>query len=265
MRWAARKQYAAFRRGVPLAWLIVRSQSRHVALRALHLTSTATRGTMTDWSVMSDATTPAPTAVLDLRHRLLAAAEQVCALEGLYDARIEDVTRIAGVAKGTFYLYFSSKEAIVLAVVQEAFLELGERCRAAVVRSRARSQRAVCLATAHLAFYEQRPGRMRLLHQARGVLKFSKPEWLPLRRALEAHLDLVARLLDLPASFAATDRRNAARMLFGTTAGLASVFATTADDGARGRLPADCHELVARMLLDYIATRRRRAARRTVR
>ncbi len=203
-----------------------------------------------------------PPAVLDFRRRLLAAAEEVCAIEGLYDARIEDVTRVAGVAKGTFYLYFPSKESIVLEIVREAFRELSERCLAAVAGARSRSQRATALAAAHFDFYAERPGRMRLLHQARGILKFSRPEWEPLRQTLAAHLDGISRLLDLPASFGAAQRRHAARVLFGATAGIASVFAATADDGARSRLPADAHELVARMVLDYIATRRRHISRR---
>jgi len=206
-----------------------------------------------------------PSSGTDLRPRLLVAAEQVCSAEGLYDARIEDVTRAAGVAKGTFYLYFPSKEAIVQEVVREAFRELGERCAAAVAGARARSHRATALAAAHLAFFRERPGRMRLLHQARGVLKFSRPEWLPLRRTLDAHLDGIARLLDLPQSFGATERRNAARVLFGATSGIASVFAATADDTARGKPPADTHELVARMLLDYIASRRRQLSSRRTR
>ncbi|MEZ5312407.1 MAG: hypothetical protein R2862_01530 [Thermoanaerobaculia bacterium] len=39
---------------------------------------------------------PPPT----VRQRLLAAAEAVCSTDGLYDARIEDMTRRAGIAKG---------------------------------------------------------------------------------------------------------------------------------------------------------------------
>ncbi len=201
-------------------------------------------------------------AATDLRLRLLDAAEQVCAAQGIYDTRIEDLTRVAGVAKGTFYLYFPSKEAVVHEVVGAAFRELGERCAAAVAGARTRSQRASALAAAHLAFFRDRPGRMRLLHQARGILKFSRPEWLPLRRTLDAHLDAVARLLDLPPSFGEAERRDAARVLFGATSGIASVFAATAVEAARNRLPADGHELVARMLLDYVASRRRQLSSR---
>lgn len=202
-----------------------------------------------------------PTAA-DFRARLLAAAEQACADEGLYDARIEDITRIAGVAKGTFYLYFASKEAIIQAVVQDSLRELGDRCRAASADARTRSQRATALAAAHLDFYRERPGRMRLLHQARGILKFARPEWRPLRRALEAHLDTVVRLLDPPASFTAAERLAAARLLFGATAGVASIWAATSDDAARGRVPVDAAGLIGRMILDFVASRRRRVGRR---
>lgn len=192
---------------------------------------------------------------LDLRARLLAAAEDACAAVGLYDARIEDVTRRAGIAKGTFYLYFSSKEAIVQAVVQEALRELAERCRRSVAGLRARQDRARALAAAHLDFYAERPGRMRILHQARGMLKFNRPEWVPLRRALDGHLTTVAEHLGLPDRLPANDRRDVARLLFGAAAGICSTCAAT-DSQGRTRVPRESAELVARLVLDFVASRR---------
>ncbi len=191
----------------------------------------------------------------DLRSRLLVAAEEACATLGLYDARIEDVTRRAGIAKGTFYLYFASKEAVVQAVIQEALRELAERCRSSVTGLRARSDRARALARAHLDFYAERPGRMRILHQARGVLKFNRPEWGPLRRALDHHLATVAEHLGLPERLPAGDRRDVARLLFGAAAGICSTCAAT-DSQGRMRVPREAADLVARLVLDFVAARR---------
>jgi AcrR family transcriptional regulator len=45
------------------------------------------------------------------RRDLLDASAAVFSRDGLPDAKIEDITALAGVSKGTFYLYFPSKEA----------------------------------------------------------------------------------------------------------------------------------------------------------
>jgi AcrR family transcriptional regulator len=52
---------------------------------------------------------------VDRRTALLEAAEQVLSERGL-SATVADITTQAGVAKGTFYLYFSSKEDVIRAV-----------------------------------------------------------------------------------------------------------------------------------------------------
>jgi len=50
------------------------------------------------------------------RSELLAAALRVLRSQGPQNARVEDVTRVAGTAKGTFYLYFSSWNDLLVAV-----------------------------------------------------------------------------------------------------------------------------------------------------
>jgi AcrR family transcriptional regulator len=50
------------------------------------------------------------------RSELLEAALRVLRSQGPTKVRVEDVTRAAGAAKGTFYLYFSSWEDLLLAV-----------------------------------------------------------------------------------------------------------------------------------------------------
>lgn len=61
---------------------------------------------------------------------LIAAALELFVEQGFAATRIDDVARRAGVAKGTAYLYFSTKEDLFKAVIQEALiagLELGEQ------------------------------------------------------------------------------------------------------------------------------------------
>lgn len=62
------------------------------------------------------------------RRKLLEAAEKVFADLGYHDASVVKITDAAGVAQGTFYLYFDSK----LAVFEEVLLDLNHRVRQAM-------------------------------------------------------------------------------------------------------------------------------------
>lgn len=53
------------------------------------------------------------------RERLLEAAEEVFAEQGFFRASIAEITRRAGVAQGTFYLYFKAKEEIFRELVRK--------------------------------------------------------------------------------------------------------------------------------------------------
>lgn len=61
------------------------------------------------------------------RDRLLRAAIEVFGARGYHAARVSDIVGHAGVAQGTFYLYFESKEAIFLYLIDDFFARmLGE-------------------------------------------------------------------------------------------------------------------------------------------
>ena len=65
---------------------------------------------------------------LRTRRTLLDAAEEVFGTLGYYDASIVKITESAGVAQGTFYLYFASK----LEVFEEVVADLNQRVRHAM-------------------------------------------------------------------------------------------------------------------------------------
>jgi AcrR family transcriptional regulator len=56
------------------------------------------------------------------RKDILDAAERVLAMKGIAGTTVEDITAAAGVAKGTFYLYFQSKDQVV-AALRDRFVE----------------------------------------------------------------------------------------------------------------------------------------------
>ena len=53
------------------------------------------------------------------RAELVSAASRVFAERGVANTAVSDIVKSAGIAQGTFYLYFDSKNDIVLAVVRE--------------------------------------------------------------------------------------------------------------------------------------------------
>jgi TetR/AcrR family transcriptional regulator, transcriptional repressor for nem operon len=65
------------------------------------------------------------------RSDLLDAAQSLVVEKGVAAVTLEDVTRRAGVAKGTFYLYFRSKDDLVTALQQRFSDRMAERVEAA--------------------------------------------------------------------------------------------------------------------------------------
>src|ERR1700753_2902826 len=54
----------------------------------------------------------------DKRERILAAAERVFAKHGFFAARVSEIAKEAGVADGTIYLYFKSKDDLLISLFE---------------------------------------------------------------------------------------------------------------------------------------------------
>jgi AcrR family transcriptional regulator len=59
------------------------------------------------------------------RQQILRSARDVFAKHGYHAAKIDDIVAAAGVARGTFYLYFEDKRAIFEEIVDRTFARLG--------------------------------------------------------------------------------------------------------------------------------------------
>lgn len=66
------------------------------------------------------------------RRKILDAAESVFGELGYYEASISEITRRAGVAQGTYYIYFHSKREIFAELVQDIGKRLRAEIRAAI-------------------------------------------------------------------------------------------------------------------------------------
>jgi TetR/AcrR family fatty acid metabolism transcriptional regulator len=79
----------------------------------------------------------------DKRERILAAAERIFARHGFFAARVSEIAKDAGVADGTIYLYFKSKDDLLISLFENRMRQVNERLRQAIAdRSPAEQLRA---------------------------------------------------------------------------------------------------------------------------
>ena len=64
---------------------------------------------------------------MDKKAKILKAAIKIFAKEGFQDASVDEIVKIAEVAKGTFYYYFKSKDDLFLALIGTGTDTLSER------------------------------------------------------------------------------------------------------------------------------------------
>src|SRR5947199_8427663 len=58
------------------------------------------------------------------RHQVLGCAREVFADRGYHATKVEDIVRAAGIARGTFYLYFQDKRSIFAELLDDFFVTL---------------------------------------------------------------------------------------------------------------------------------------------
>jgi TetR/AcrR family transcriptional regulator, fatty acid metabolism regulator protein len=93
----------------------------------------------------------AATQIADKRTAILEAATTVFAKRGYFSAQVADVARSAGVAAGTVYLYFRSKEEILTSIFDRTMKEAIEEGRTAIAGADDPVERLRLIARTHLA------------------------------------------------------------------------------------------------------------------
>jgi TetR/AcrR family transcriptional regulator, fatty acid metabolism regulator protein len=68
----------------------------------------------------------------DKRERILVAAERIFARHGFFAARVSEIAREAGVADGTIYLYFKSKDDLLISLFENRMKQVNEQLRLAI-------------------------------------------------------------------------------------------------------------------------------------
>jgi len=111
---------------------------------------------------------------LDTRRRLLDAAEQIFGELGYHEASIVKLTETAGVAGGTFYLYFDSKKAIFDELVRDLNRRVRHAMKEGSSKGTSRLEAELLGFEAYFRFTSEHPALYRIIRQA----EFVSPEML---------------------------------------------------------------------------------------
>src|SRR3954466_10011602 len=76
----------------------------------------------------------------DKRERILVAAERIFARHGFFAARVSEIAKEAGVADGTIYLYFKSKDDLLISWFEHRMRHVNAVLRAALADRPPRDQ-----------------------------------------------------------------------------------------------------------------------------
>src|SRR5215207_6240008 len=75
-----------------------------------------------------------PAAGGDKRDLILRAATKVFAQNGYFQSQVADVARVAGIAAGTVYLYFKSKEELLVSIFERSMNDVLAEGKAAIAK-----------------------------------------------------------------------------------------------------------------------------------
>ena len=113
---------------------------------------------------------------LNTRRRLIDAAEQVFGELGYHDASVVKLADVAGVAAGTFYLYFDSKKAIFDELVRDLNRRVRRAMKEGSSQGTTRLESELLGFEAYFRFVAEHPALYRIIRQA----EFVSPESLQL-------------------------------------------------------------------------------------
>jgi TetR/AcrR family fatty acid metabolism transcriptional regulator len=89
------------------------------------------------------------------RERILDAAVKVFAAEGFYNAKVSQIAQAAGVADGTIYLYFKSKDDLLINLFEDRMERVNANLRDAIATASSAIDRLRRIVKLHLELVEQ--------------------------------------------------------------------------------------------------------------
>lgn len=130
----------------------------------------------------------------DKRRRIIDAAVEVFAEKGFFGARVSEIANAAGVADGTIYLYFKSKDDILISLFEEKMAEILARFVAMLEELDDPEEKMRRYIVEHLRLVAEQPKLMQVLTvELRQSARFMK-EYSP--QAFAKYLSLVGGILE---------------------------------------------------------------------
>ena len=148
----------------------------------------------------------------DKRERILVAAERIFARHGFFAAKVSDVAKEAGVADGTIYLYFKSKDDLLISLFERRMQPLNAQLRTAITGKPPREQLRAFIRTYLQAVHDEPTAAEVLTIELRQSSKFMKeyenPQFADFLRTLGGIVTAAGLDRTVPSHVAA-------RMIFG--------------------------------------------------
>ena len=129
----------------------------------------------------------------DKHQRILDAAVKVFATKGFFQAKVSEIAREAQVADGTVYLYFKSKDDLLISIFEVRMREAISRFREAALQEKDAPSRLERLIRMHLAEFQSDPDlaavfQVELRQSQRFMREYAKSE-------LKEYLDLIGDII----------------------------------------------------------------------
>jgi TetR/AcrR family fatty acid metabolism transcriptional regulator len=99
----------------------------------------------------------------DKRRRIIDAAVEVFAAKGFFGARVAEIAEAAGVADGTIYLYFRSKDDLLISLFEEKMAEIIRRLLELLATTSDPEQKVRRYIVEHLRLVAEQPSLMQVL------------------------------------------------------------------------------------------------------
>ena len=195
----------------------------------------------------------------DKPQQIIEAAVRVFARKGYFSSRVSDIAREAGIAAGTIYLYFDTKEAVLITLFREKMAGFVAALRKAITDEPDAVAKVRRLVHLHFHMLEQNPELAEVVQvELRQGQKFFRG---PATQEIAGYFALIASLLeegvaagrfraDLPVKVAT-------KMLFGAMDQMATSWVL----GKRGYRLVDTADAVADLFLQGVVAPRITATR----
>ena len=165
----------------------------------------------------------------DKRERILAAAERVFARRGFFASRVSEIAKDAGVADGTIYLYFKSKDDLLISLFEQRMKQVNETLRAAIAREQRPLDQLRAFIRAYLRLVHDEPAAAEVLtielrQSSKFMKEYENPEFADFLRMLGG---LIAKGQEAGELDDGVPSHVAARMIFGMLDELALAWVLT--------------------------------------